>query len=107
VNTLTKITALTEKGGAVNGKGDTPNVHDILTGSTADGMADMQATGDTTCSNWTSSTTGSALVGHHDRVGRDESAPMKSWNSAHGTRGCDIEALKSTGGGGLFYCFAQ
>lgn len=106
-NKLTKATALDENGAIINGRGDTPNVHDILTGSMSDGTASTSVDTDTTCANWTSSTTGSALVGHHDRVGRDESAPMKSWNSAHATRGCDMEALNSTGGAGLFYCFAQ
>lgn len=105
-NNLTKATALTERGETVSGRGDTPNLHDILTGSTADGMASTTATTDTTCDNWTSSTDGSAIVGHHDRVGIDESAPMKSWNSSHGSRGCSPEGLTSTGGGGLFYCFA-
>jgi hypothetical protein len=105
-NNLNKSTALSEKGEIINGRGDTPNVHDILTGSLADGRASTTAQTDTTCSNWTSSDAGSALVGHHDRVGRDDSAPMKSWNTAHASRGCSIDALKSTGGGGLFYCFA-
>jgi hypothetical protein len=105
-NNLNKSTALSEKGEIINGRGDTPNVHDILTGSLADGRASTTAQADTTCSNWTSSDAGSALVGHHDRVGRDDSAPMKSWNTAHASRGCSIDALKSTGGGGLFYCFA-
>jgi hypothetical protein len=104
-NNVTKATALTEQGDVVSGRGDAVNMHDILTGSTADGRASTTALADTTCNNWTSSTTGSALVGHHDRVGRDESAPMKSWNAAHGSRGCDMESLKGTGGGGLFYCF--
>jgi hypothetical protein len=106
-NKLNKATALDENGATVQGRGDTPNEHDILTGSQSDGTASSTATTDTTCGNWTSSATGSALVGHHDRVGRDDTAPMKSWNSAHGTRGCDMEALRGTGGGGLFYCFAQ
>ena len=105
-NNLTKETALNEHGGVVRGRGDTPNEHDILTGSTEDGYA-SDASGDTTCAAWTSSTEGSALVGHHDRVGRDESAPMKSWNAAHGSRGCSVEGLRSTGGAGLFYCFAR
>jgi hypothetical protein len=104
-NNLTKTTALTEQGEVVSGRGDAVNMHDILTGSMADGRASSTALADITCNNWTSSTTGSALVGHHDRVGRDESAPMKSWNAAHGSRGCDMESLKGTGGGGLFYCF--
>ncbi len=106
INNLTKETALNEKGEVVLGRGDTTNMHDILTGSTSDGRLSEGAE-DTTCNGWTSSDTGSALVGHHDRVGRDESAPMKSWNSAHGSRGCSPDNLKSTGGAGLFYCFAR
>jgi hypothetical protein len=106
-NGLTKATALTETGMTVMGRGDETNMHDILTGSIADGTASSTATTDTTCANWTSSSTGSAIVGHHDRIGINDSAPMKSWNSSHATRGCDIPALKSTGGNGLFYCFAQ
>ena len=82
-NMLTKTTALDENGNLVQGRGDTPNMHDILTGSISDGTASTSVAVDTTCSNWTASSTGSALVGHHDRVGRDDSAPMKSWNSAH------------------------
>jgi len=101
-NNLNKQTALTEKGDAVSGRGDAPNMHDILTGSTPDGTAS-----DATCSNWTSSSTeGSATVGHHDRMGLDDSPPARSWNSSHPTRGCSQEALKSTGGAGLTYCFA-
>ena len=107
VNRLTKTTALDENGSQVLGRGDTPNMHDILTGSLADGTASTSTQNDTTCSNWTSSTTGSAIVGHHDRIGIDDSAPMKSWNSSHATRGCDMEALKGTGGAGLLYCFAN
>lgn len=106
-NFLTKVTALNENGEQVQGRGDTPNMHDILTGSLADGKASSTALTDTTCANWTSSSTGFALVGHHDRVGRDESEPMKSWNSSHKTRGCDMASFESTGGAGLFYCFAQ
>jgi hypothetical protein len=106
-NNLTKDTALNERGEVVWGRGDEVNMHDILTGSTAEGMASSTATTDTTCANWTSSTTGSAIVGHHDRVGINDSAPMKSWNSSHASRGCDLPALKSTGGMGLYYCFAQ
>jgi len=100
-NKLTKQTALTEKGTVINGRGDTPNRHDILTGSTPDGRATEQ-----TCSNWTSSGDGAAIVGHHDRTGLDESAPAKSWNASHATKGCGDEALKGTGGAGLLYCFA-
>jgi hypothetical protein len=100
-NKITKQTALTEKGAIINGRGDTPNQHDVLTGSTPDGMATEQ-----TCSNWTTSGDGAAIVGHHDRTGLDESAPAKSWNSSHPTRGCGQEALVKTGGAGLLYCFA-
>lgn len=99
---LTKATILTERGQPVNGRGDSPNRHDILTGSRADGTAYPPGE-DTTCSNWTSSGTGSARVGHHDREGGGE-APT-SWNSAHGSRGCGQEDLRATGGDGLFYCF--
>ena len=100
-NNLNKLTALTEKGEVNNGRGDTPNQHDILTGSTPEGMAT-----EATCNNWTSSTNGSAIVGHHDRTGLDESAPAKSWNASHATRACNDEALVSTGGAGRLYCFA-
>jgi hypothetical protein len=100
-NKLAKQTALTEKGSAINGRGDTPNQHDILTGSTADGRAT-----ESTCANWTSSGDGAAIVGHHDRIGLDDSAPAKSWNASHPSRGCSQEALRGTGGAGLFYCFA-
>lgn len=105
-NGITKQTALTEKGGLVNGRGDTPNIHDILTGSRPDGTAHSGAT-DTTCGNWTSGgADGSAMVGHHDRAGLNVDPPSLSWNSSHPSRGCTIEGLRSTGGGGLFYCFA-
>ena len=102
---LTKETALTEKGEVVKGRGDDVNTHDILTGSDPQGMYST-AGGDTSCKNWTSSTEGSAILGHHDRVGLKDSRHMKSWNSAHGSIGCDMESLKKTGGAGLFYCFA-
>lgn len=105
-NQLTKETALTERGETVMGRGDPTNLHDILTGSTPDGRATMGGTADTTCGNWTKSGEGSAIVGHHDRIGLRDDAPSKSWNSSHGTRGCGVEALKATGGGGLLYCFA-
>jgi len=108
-NNLTKQTALNEKGQVVNGRGDTPNMHDILTGSKPDGTA-FGADADMTCSNWTSSGKGAAMVGHSDRTGLDESAPAKSWNSSHPSRGpgggCSQDDLKSTGGAGLLYCFA-
>ncbi|MEE9207335.1 MAG: hypothetical protein V3U67_02995 [Gemmatimonadota bacterium] len=102
-NKLGKQTSLTEKGEEVNGRGDSPNMHDILTGSTEDGMASWEA-GDTTCDNWTSNGDGSALLGHHDRQGGGPNPT--SWNSAHGSRGCSQENLQGTGGNGLFYCFA-
>jgi hypothetical protein len=105
-NFLSKTTAITENGVIVNGRGDTPNEHDILTGSDSDGNL-VATTTDTTCSNWTSSNAGAAYVGHHDRIGTNDSAPMKSWNSSHLTRGCSLEALKATGGAGLYYCFAK
>ncbi|TFZ03945.1 hypothetical protein [Ramlibacter humi] len=104
-NKLSKETSLTEKGGMVSGVGDPVNMHDILTGSTADGRLDTSAP-DTTCRNWTSSTTGSAIVGHVDRKGLRDDAPSHSWNASHATRGCDMDSLKATGGAGLLYCFA-
>jgi hypothetical protein len=102
-NNLTKVTALNEKGETVNGVGDTPNRHDILTGSQLDGTAFSDGA-DHTCQNWTSNGagSGSAQVGHHDRTGGGNT----SWNSVHGSRGCSQENLVSTGGAGLFYCFA-
>ena len=99
---LNKRTALTEEGEEVNGFGQSPNQHDILTGSMADGTAFFPDDADHTCNNWTSSDEGSAQVGHSDRVGGGNT----SWNSAHGSRGCSQEALVGTGGAGLFYCFA-
>jgi hypothetical protein len=104
-NNVNKETALTEFGGMVNGRGDTPNMHDILTGSTPEGRCYPPGT-DTTCGNWTRNGAGSARVGHHDRMGLDDSDEAKSWNSSHGSRGCGQQALQSTGGAGLFYCFA-
>jgi hypothetical protein len=105
-NNLTKQTALTEKGAVVNGRGDAPNEHDILTGSQPDGTAFAGAE-DKTCGNWTlSGSEGSAIVGHHDRTGLDTSPPALSWNSSHPTRGCSADGLKSTGGAGYLYCFA-
>ena len=102
-NDLTKDTQFNEKGEVVNGRGDTPNRHDILTGSQLDGTAFSGDT-DTTCQDWTSSGDGSARVGHHDRTGGGEHPT--SWNSAHGSRGCSQENLRGSGGDGLFYCFA-
>jgi hypothetical protein len=104
-NNLTKQTALTEKGEVVNGRGDTPNMHDILTGSQPDGTV-IAGNADTTCHNWTSSSEGAAMLGHSDRTGPKDTVPLKSWNSAHQSRGCSVEALKSTGGDGRLYCFA-
>lgn len=100
-NTLTKVTALTEKGEPVKGVGDSPNQHDILTGSQPDGRAFTDAA-DHTCKNWTSNGEGSAQLGHHDRTG----GPNTSWNAVHPSRGCSQQNLISTGGNGYFYCFA-
>lgn len=102
-NNLNKETALNEKGEVVNGRGDSPNMHDILTGSNLDGTAYTGADYDN-CGNWTSSGEGTARVGHHDRTGGGQNPT--SWNSAHNSRGCSQENLRSTGGNGLFYCFA-
>jgi hypothetical protein len=100
---LVKSTALDESGNVVNGRGDKPNRHDILTGSQADGTAFFPSmTEDRTCTNWTSSGEGIASLGHHDRHGGGNT----SWNAAHNSRGCSAEGLASTGGAGLFYCFA-
>lgn len=102
-NLLGKENSLTERGEQVNGRGDSPNMHDIITGSTMNGMASDED-GDTTCDNWTSNgSDGSALVGHHDRVGGGQNPT--SWNSAHASRGCGQEDLQGTGGYGFFYCF--
>lgn len=103
-NALSKENSLTETGAVVNGRGDTPNRHDILTGTGLDGTL---ATGDgnLTCGNWTSAAAdGSAMVGHHDRTGGG--ANPTSWNAAHPSRGCSQANLQATGGDGLFYCFA-
>jgi hypothetical protein len=111
-NNLTKETALNEKGEMVNGRTDKPNTHDILTGSTPDGRA-ITDSADSTCSNWTTSGAGAAMVGHHDRQGLRDDDASKSWNSSHlsrptkeGAPGCSQVALQGTGGNGLFYCFA-
>ena len=108
-NNLTKQTALTEKGDVVNGRGDTPNKHDALTGSQPDGRA-FPPGDDKTCHNWTGSTQGAAMLGHIDRQGLRDDAQSKSWNSSHLSRGpdggCSQADLRSTGGDGLFYCFA-
>jgi len=109
-NKISKQTALNEKGEPVNGRGDTPNRHDILTGSQPDGRA-FAAGDDRTCGNWTKSTQGAAMVGHHDRMGLRDDEPSKSWNSSHPSRGpdggCSQADLRSTGGDGLLYCFAS
>jgi len=108
-NNLTKQTALDEKGEVVNGRSDSPNRHDILTGSTPDGRA-FPPGEDRTCGNWTKSAQGAAMAGHHDRMGLNEEPPAKSWNSSHPSRGpdggCSQADLRSTGGDGLLYCFA-
>ena len=105
-NNITKQTALTERGEQVPGRGDPVNMHDILTGSQADGTA-FAAGEDRTCRNWThSGSDGAAMVGHHDRVGLRDDAPSRSWNTSHPSRGCSQDALRSSGGAGLFYCFA-
>ena len=100
---INKETAVTQKLDTVNGVGETPNMHDILTGSRPDGTA-LEGGDDLTCGSWTSSTGGRAQVGHHDRMG--QGAGADSWNSAHASRGCSQQDLQSTGGAGLFYCFA-
>lgn len=104
-NNINLQTALDERGQAVPGRSGTPNEHDILTGSRADGTAFAPHT-DTTCKAWTSSTDGSAIVGHHDRVGPDSNAWSTSWNFSHQTAGCSLQALNARGGAGRFYCFA-
>ena len=104
-NNLNKQTALDEKGQLVNGRGDTPNRHDILTGSQRDGTA-FASGPDMTCGNWTQNGAGTAMLGHHDRMGLDDSDAAHSWNSSHPSRGCSDAALASTGGAGLLYCFA-
>jgi hypothetical protein len=101
-NNLTKQTALTETGAIVNGRGDTPNQHDILTGSNADGTL---AAGQT-CGDWTLNGEGEAMLGHSDRLGPETNPNGTSWNASHASRGCGQENLVSTGGAGLLYCFA-
>lgn len=103
---IDKETALSEKGERINARGDTPNMHDILTGSQPDGRAFM-GNEDRTCRNWTSSGDGAAVVGHHDRMGLRDDESSRSWNSSHPSRGCSQDALRSSGGNGLFYCFAN
>lgn len=105
-NLISKQTALDERGNVVKGRGDQPNEHDILTGSRADGTAFAPQT-DTTCKAWTSSTDGSAIVGHHDRIGPLPESWARSWNFSHQSAGCSQEALIRTGGSGRLYCFAS
>jgi hypothetical protein len=105
-NNLTKQTSVDERGRVVSGRGDPVNTHDVLTGSQEDGRA-YPGNPDMTCRNWTySGAEGAAMVGHHDRIGLRDDAPSKSWNTSHPSRGCGQEALRSSGGAGLFYCFA-
>jgi hypothetical protein len=104
-NNISKTTALDERGNPIKGRGDQPNEHDMLTGSRADGTAFAPQT-DTTCKAWTSSSDGSAIVGHHDRIGPLPENWAKSWNFSHQSAGCSQEALVRTGGAGKFYCFA-
>ena len=104
-NNINKATALDERGNLVRGRGDQPNEHDMLTGSRADGTAFAPQT-DTTCKAWTSSSDGSAIVGHHDRIGPMPENWSTSWNFSHQSAGCSQEALVRTGGAGKFYCFA-
>lgn len=101
-DTITKATAVDENGNQINGAGDDPNRHDILTGTQADGTAFFPDDQDHTCNNWTSSDEGSAMIGHHDRHGGGN----VSWNAAHQTIGCSQKQLQATGGDGLLYCFA-
>ena len=107
-NNLNKQTALTEKGTIVNGRGDTPTMHDILTGSRPDGTAysSFPNQPDMSCGEWTRNGAGSAMIGHHDRMGPSADPWAVSWNSSHGTSGCGKDDLPKTGGAGLFYCFA-
>jgi len=107
-NSVTKETALTEKGAMVNGRTDRPNMHDILTGSRPDGTAysSFPNQPDMTCGEWTKNGAGSAVIGHHDRAGPSADPWAVSWNSSHGTAGCGKDDLPKTGGAGLFYCFA-
>ena len=106
LNNINRTFALTEKGTKVNGRAESPNTHDILTGSQPDGTAMAGDAAKTTCGNWTMSGEGAAMVGHHDRWGLRDDAPSISWNSSHLSRGCSQANLVSSGGAGLLYCFA-
>jgi len=101
-NNIRKPTATDENGNPVNGVGDTPNQHDILTGSDSHGRSMLGAANTTTCNNWTSNAEGRAMLGHHDRLG----GANASWNAVHLSGGCSQQNLVQTGGAGLFYCFA-
>jgi hypothetical protein len=101
-NMINKETGLTETGATVPGRGEEPNQHDILTGTNADGTANAN-----TCGDWTLDGEGSAMLGHHDRMGPDTLATATSWNASHPSRGCSQEGLVGTGGAGLLYCFAE
>ncbi len=106
INNINRMTALTEMGAQVNTSSTPPNMHDILTGSQPDGTAIAGDPAKTTCGNWTLSGAGAAIVGHHDRIGVPVTETSTFWNAAHLTRGCSQDNLRSTGGAGLFYCFA-
>jgi hypothetical protein len=106
LNNINRTFALTEKGTKVNGRAESPNMHDILTGSQPDGTAMAGDAAKTTCGNWTISGEGAAMVGHHDRWGLRDDAPSISWNSSHLSRGCSQDNLRASGGAGLLYCFA-
>ena len=106
LNNINRTFALTEKGTKVNGRAESPNMHDILTGSQPDGTAMAGDAAKTTCGNWTISGEGAAMVGHHDRWGLRDDAPSISWNSSHPSRGCSQDNLRASGGAGLVYCFA-
>jgi len=105
-NNISRMTALTEKGERVNGRAETPNTHDILTGSQPDGTVVAGDPAKTTCGNWTRSGEGAAMVGHHDRWGLRDDEASRSWNSSHPSRGCSQDNLRASGGAGLVYCFA-
>jgi hypothetical protein len=104
-NKISKQTAITEKGEVVSGRVDTPNRHDMLTGSQPDGRA-FAGGPDMTCGNWTSSGEGAAMLGHHDRIGLKDDEESRSWNTSHPSKGCSLAALSTTGSAGYFYCFA-
>ena len=106
INNINRMTALTEKGTKVNGRAESPNMHDILTGSQPDGTAVAGDAAKTTCGNWTRSGEGAAMVGHHDRWGLRDDAPSISWNASHPSRGCSQDNLRASGGAGMLYCFA-